>query len=312
MDYKVIASGLRFPEGPVALPDGSLLVVELAGKRVTRIGLGGAKSILAEPGGAPNGAAIGPDGMVYICNNGGVRWGKDERGVPFSLGVSEDYQHGSIQRIDPRDGSCEILFTHCNGNSLKAPNDLVFDRHGGLWFTDLGKTYPRHTDRGGVYYAVPDTGSISEVIFPMSKPNGIALSQDETILYVAETETARVWRFNLAGPGRVAPIGGSRAAPSGGALLAGLDGFQMFDSMAVDSAGNVCVATLVNGGITVISPGGQILEHVGLPDPHTTNLCFGGTDLSTAYVTLSDTGQLVSIPWARPGQRLNFASRYLA
>jgi gluconolactonase len=74
----------------------------------------------------------------------------------------------------------------------------------------------------------------------------------------------------------------------------------------VDSGGNVCVATISNGGITVISPDGGKIEHVAMPDPLTTNVCFGGPDLRTAYITLSATGKLVSIPWPRPGLRLAF------
>ena len=81
---------------------------------------------------------------------------------------------------------------------------------------------------------------------------------------------------------------------------------QLLDSLAVDSAGNVCVATIVNGGITVISPDGGKIEHVPMPDPLTTNVCFGGPDLRTAYVTLSATGKLVSLPWPRAGLRLAF------
>ncbi|MFM7879342.1 MAG: SMP-30/gluconolactonase/LRE family protein, partial [Acidimicrobiaceae bacterium] len=66
------------------------------------------------------------------------------------------------------------------------------------------------------------------------------------------------------------------------------------------------VATLVNGGITVISPSGEIIEHIATGDPMTTNICFGGKDLRTAYITLSGLGKLVSMTWPRPGLKLNF------
>src|SRR5436309_2109554 len=94
--------------------------------------------------------------------------------------------------------------------------------------------------------------------------------------------------------------------PGGGVLLAGLAGYQLFDSLAVDGGGNVCVATLVNGGITVISPEGTVLEHVPTGDPLTTNICFGGRDLRTAYITLSGTGRLLAAEWPRPGLRLAY------
>jgi gluconolactonase len=81
---------------------------------------------------------------------------------------------------------------------------------------------------------------------------------------------------------------------------------QLFDSLAVDGDGNVVVGTLVNGGLTVISPDGSSVEHVPFPDPMVTNVCFGGEDLRTAYVTCSATGKLVSTPWPRPGLKLAF------
>lgn len=92
-------------------------------------------------------------------------------------------------------------------------------------------------------------------------------------------------------------------------LVAGLPGYQLFDSLAVDAEGNVCVATLVNGGITSISPDGSRIEHFATDDPLTTNICFGGEDLHTAYITLSSSGRLVKAEWARPGLPLNFLNR---
>ena len=98
------------------------------------------------------------------------------------------------------------------------------------------------------------------------------------------------------------------ASAHGGALLAGLPGMQLLDSLGVDAAGNVVVGTLVNGGLTVIAPdadgdGITGVEHVPIPDLLVTNVCFGGDDLPTAFVTCSGTGKLVSMPWPRPGLR---------
>jgi gluconolactonase len=89
-------------------------------------------------------------------------------------------------------------------------------------------------------------------------------------------------------------------------MICGLPGMQLFDSLGVDSAGNIVVATIVTGGLTVISPTGEVLDQVILGDPLVTNVCFGGDDLMTAYVTMSATGRLVSFPWPRPGLKLNF------
>jgi gluconolactonase len=86
--------------------------------------------------------------------------------------------------------------------------------------------------------------------------------------------------------------------------MAGLGGFQRFDSLAVDGAGNICVATLVNGSVSVIAPGGGLIHQIPMPDMFCTNICFGGPDRRTAYLTLSGTGQLVSMPWLTSGLAL--------
>ncbi|HVO26006.1 MAG TPA: SMP-30/gluconolactonase/LRE family protein [Candidatus Margulisiibacteriota bacterium] len=302
-ELREIASGLQFPEGPIAMPDGSVLLVEIKRGTLSRVTPDGKISVVAHTGGGPNGAAIGPDGAAYICNNGGFEW-HDLGGFTIPGNQPKDYIGGRIQRVDLTTGRVQDLYTECDGHPLRGPNDIVFDAAGGFWFTDHGKLRERDRDRTGVLYAKPDGSLIREVIFPLDAPNGIGLSPDGKRLYVAETHTGRVWSWNLKGPGEIDAAG--TFGPSGGSLLAGLPGFQLFDSLAVDSAGNVCVATLVNGGITVISPDGTSIEHVATPDPLTTNICFGGADLRTAYITLSGTGRLVTMQWPRPGLRLNF------
>ncbi len=301
-ELREIASGLEFPEGPIALDDGSVLVVEIRRGTLSRVRSDGRVEVVAETGGGPNGAAIGPDGCVYICNNGGFEW-HDLDGLTLPGNQPADYSGGRIQRVHLSTGVVEDVYTACDGRPLRGPNDLVFDATGGFWFTDHGKTRPRDRDRTGVFYARPDGSMIREVIFPLDAPNGIGLSPDGKRLYVAETFTGRVWSWDIVGPGEVQP---ASPLPPGGTLLAGLAGYQMLDSLAVDAEGWVCIATLVNGGITAISPDGTRLEHTPTPDLLTTNICFGGADRRTAYITLSGTGKLVSMPWPRRGLALAY------
>ena len=302
-----ITSGLEFPEGPVAMNDGSVLVVEVKRGTLTRVRPDGSKEVVAETGGGPNGAAIGPDGMVYICNNGGIKWAED--GSPTE-GLPAGYTGGSIQRVDLASGKVETLYTECNGQRLRGPNDLVFDATGGFWFTDFGKVGERQRDRTAVYYAKTDGSLIKEMVFPIDGPNGVGLAPGDTRLYVAQTFEGRVWQWDVPSPGELARAAGEGglllAGPGGAKLLVGLPGYQLFDSLAVDSAGNVCVATLINGGITVISPDGASVEFIPMPDPLTTNICFGGPDLKTAYITLTSTGKLVAMDWPRPGLKLHY------
>lgn len=303
-ELTVVADGLRFPEGPVALPNGDVALVEIGAGCITRVGADGTKTVVAEPGGGPNGMAIGPDGKCYVCNNGGLKI-VTHNGLLYPVGPADDYAGGRIERVDLETGKVDVLYTACGGFPLKAPNDIVFDRTGGFWFTDHGKQRRRDKDVTGVYYALPDGSKIVEAIFPSEGPNGVGLSPNEDEVYVAETMTGRVWAYPLKAPGEVdwrkTPMRGDR-----GRLVAGVPGYQLFDSLAVDGAGNICVATIHNGGITVMAPDGSKIEHVATPDIITTNICFGGPDLRTAYITLSSTGKLARMQWPRPGLPLNF------
>jgi len=297
---RTVATGLQFPEGPIAMPDGSVLLVEIRRGTLSRVSPDGRITVVGECGGGPNGAAIGPDGACYVANNGGFEW-HDLGGFVIPGNQPADYIGGRIQRVDLRTGKVTDLYTACEGRELRGPNDLVFDQHGGFWFTDHGKLRDRDRDRTGLFYAKADGSLIKEVVFPLDAPNGVGLSPDGAKLYVAETFTGRVWMWDVVGPGELAL---NALGPGGGALLCGIPGFQLFDSLAVDCEGNVCVATLATGAITVIAPDGEVLEQVGTGDPMTTNICFGGPDLRTAYVTCSGTGQLVAFDWPRPGLRL--------
>ncbi|MDC1480017.1 SMP-30/gluconolactonase/LRE family protein [Pseudomonadales bacterium] len=294
-----ITTGLQFPEGPIAMPDGSIIVVEIQRGTVSRVSPEGSIEVIATPGGGPNGAAIGPDGACYICNNGGFEW-HERNSLVFPGDQPNDYSGGRIERVDLSSGEVNVLYTECNGNPLRGPNDIVFDRQGGFWFTDHGKNRPRDKDRTGVYYATIDGQHIREVIFPLEAPNGIGLSPAEDKLYVAETPTGRLWSFDISEPG---VIDGARR------MLAQIPDYHMFDSLAVDAEGNICVATLITGGITVHSPDGERAQLIEMPDILTTNICFGGEDLKTAYITLSSTGSLVSIPWHCAGLPLNFLNK---
>jgi gluconolactonase len=303
MDLRTITDGLQFPEGPVACADGSVILVEIAAGALTRVAPDGTKTVVARPGGGPNGAAIGPDGKAYVANNGGFEWAVDDQGRRRPLVQAKDYVTGRIERIDLATGAVEQLYRACGEHQLRGPNDLVLDAHGGIYFTDLGKRRARDLDVGGVYYARRDGSAIVEVAYPLMTPNGIGLSPDGNTLYVAETEAARLWAFDIAEPGVVKKD--PWPSPHGGRIVAGMGGYQRFDSLAVQADGRIAVATLINGGITVISPDGKHVEHTPMPDPMTTNICFGGPDMKTAFITLSWTGKLVAVDWPSAGLKLN-------
>jgi gluconolactonase len=298
-----VTSGLKFPEGPIAMPDGTVVLVEMFGPRLTRVHPDGTKETIAEIAGGPNGAAIGPDGAAYVCNNGGRFTEMEMEGLCFPRPVTpEKYIGGRIQRVDLDSGEVTDLYTEVDGNPLWAPNDLVFDAHGGFYFTDHGYSHGREAKVTGIYYGKADGSLVKEIVFPAHDPNGIGLSPQGDKLYWAETWNGRIMQRVISAPGEIVEA----SIVDTSVCLYGFPGFQLLDSLAVDSDGNVCVATLVNGGVTVISPKGELLDFIPTGDLLTTNVCFGGPDLKTAYVTLSGTGRLVTTDWPRPGAKLNY------
>jgi len=283
------------------MADGSVILTEIRNRRCSRVTPDGKVTLFSDNGGGPNGLAVGPDGALYCCNNGGSRY---VEGISMGQGPHPDYKGGSIQRLDGKTGAAKLLYAECDGHKLSAPNDLVFDKAGGFYFTDMGKRYARHRDHGGVYYALPDGSKIMRLAYPMVSPNGCALSPDGKTLYVADTESAWLWAFAIEAPGVLAKPKGH--APHSGRAIGSAGAPARFDSIAVLADGNICVATLTTGKITEFSPRGAIVREVKMPDSYPTNICFGGPDMRTAYITLSDQGQLGVMQWPEPGLKLQY------
>ena len=304
-EFKVreLATGLRFPEGPIAMPDGSVILVEIARGTLTRVTSGGKVEVIADLGGGPNGAALGPDNCVYVCNNGGFTWHEADGHLFTDGSPSADYKGGSIQRVNLSSGKVETLYTECDGQGFGGPNDIVFDGKGGFYFTDLGKVIDGKLLLGGLYYGREDGSSVKRMAYPLQLANGVGLSPDGRTVYVAQTYTGWLVKWTVNGPGEVAPS--SSAIP--GDLVGKSEGRSLFDSLAIEANGNICVATIDNpkGGITTFTPDGGI-NRVSFDDPAVTNICFGGKDMKTAFLTLSGHGRLIAVDWPRPGLQLPY------
>ena len=299
--HTIVAEGLAFPEGPVWFEDGSVVLVEIKAGRVTRVRADGTTQVIATPGGGPNGLALGPDGALYLCNNGGFTWSGDGEGMLLPGGAPDDYECGRIERIDLATGKVDRLYDACDGHKLSGPNDIVFDAHGGFWFTDLGKHRAHSTDAGGLFYAHPDG---SRIVCAVHGPNmnGVGLSPDGRTVYAACTQARLLLAFDITGLGTVAP---SAIPALPGRVVTSFPGYTYLDSLAVEANGRIAVATLVERpGICSVDPVTGAQEDFAFPDLLTTNIVFGGDDMMDAWVCLSTTGKLAKCRWPRAGLRL--------
>ena len=296
MSQTPLATGLEFPEGPVCDPDGSVYIVEIRGGRVRGIAPDGALSTFAEPGGGPNGAARGPDGALYVTNNGGFRWHK---GLP--IGPAADYETGRIERIGA-DGKVKRMYSSCNGVQLSAPNDLVFDAEGNFYFTDPIHRNPDirespaqpTTRQGSVYYASPDGTQIQRVATNLQHPNGIGLTPDGETLLVAETFASSLCAFPILAPGELGERRPFCQLPEG----------HHPDGFCLDEEGHVLVCGVLGGGIIVFDPNGNQIDRIPSEDKAVTNIAFGGVESKTLYITESGLGRVVTMEWERRGLEL--------
>lgn len=297
---RCLADGLAFPESPVVFDDGSVVVSEMAAGRITRVRPDGATETVAEPGGGPNGVARLPDGRLVVCQNGGSAFGMGPWPYDFvgcatlfrPIGPPDHPAVPALQLVEPG-GQVGNLFTEFatrSGStlSLMRPSDICVDGDGGFYVTDGGAMRNRNRGMTGLLYGTVD-GELREIVYPLEMPNGVALSPDGALLYVAETRTRRVWEFTLDGPGVVSRARGLATVPSGGPLnVGGADG------LCVDAAGRILVATLGTGGVTVFSPTGELLGAIPADDPMTTNVAVSA-DGATLFMTLASSGRLVMV-----------------
>jgi gluconolactonase len=150
VNIELVAENLQFPEGPIAMNDGSVILTEIKRGTLTRIMPDGTTSVVAHVGGGPNGAAIGPDGAIYVTNNGGSFEWLDVNGLTIPGPTPPSHTGGYIPRVDLTTGEVRTLYSECDGKKLVGPNDLVFDKQGGMWFTDHEKYISRLVQSGSI------------------------------------------------------------------------------------------------------------------------------------------------------------------
>jgi gluconolactonase len=258
MQISQLASGLGFPEGPTVLGDGRTVLCDgNTGELLAYAG--GAISLFARTGGSPWGTYLGTDGKLYVNQGGDVPGSGDFSAVP------------GIQRVS-LDGSVEFLFSEVGGYTLAGPNQSAFGPDGRLWITDSGTELDDRVEvpSPGRLFVVSDASGAGEMLLerPGSYPNGIAFDGDGRF-YWSESKAHRVCRLE-----------------NGEAVtFCQLPDSHVPDGMAFAADGRLFVANTTFGGVTVLSPDGDVLTEIDLGE-HATNVVFDGSAL---YVTATRT-----------------------
>ena len=252
-----VAGDLKFTEGPTSDDQGNLYFTDIPANKIYKWTSEGELEVFLEPSGHAN-------GLLWTAKYGLLACQMD----------------GQVVAIDPSDRSLKVLAKEYQGNRFNAPNDLVVDSSGGIYFTDPLYRAPTPLPQAtmGVYY-IAANGAVTRVIESLPAPNGINLSPEEKTLYVIPSQEKRMWKYAVTEPGKLGPRQllcelaqpeGSEGAGSGG------------DGCAVDNQGNIYITTSL--GVQVISPDGERLGIIEFPE-HPANVTFGGRNLDTLYVT---------------------------
>lgn len=292
LPWTLVAEGLKFPEGPIAMKDGSLIFVEIERQTVSRLTPDGKVEVVAEVPGGPNGLGIGPDGALWIANNGGrftfqIRGGLNSPGAPPPGFTAA----GKVQRLDLKTGKLATVHESVEGKPIVAADDLVFDRHGGMWVADIAVK----PGEGQILYSPAPGKPLVVARSGLSGPNGIGVSPDGKLLHVSMG--TNLYAFDIDGPGKLS----TRTYPDNG-LQAPLWQNSIADSLKLQADGKVCVCSLLRpGGVSVIARDGQT-DFLGFPDRWVCNLAFGGKDMKDAWIMLSGLGKIAKVRWPAAGQ----------
>ncbi len=247
-------------EGPLWWHEGGyLLFSDIHNSRRMKWTAAEGVSLFMEPTNRANGLTRDPSGRLLACEHDTRR----------------------VTRQEP-DGSITVVASNYRGRRLNRPNDVIVSSKGDIYFTDPGFPTPGlDLDWNGVYHVSPDLGTITLIVWDFSRPNGLALSPDESVLYINDTRRRHIRAFDLE-PNGMPLIATDRVFCDLGGEREGNP-----DGMKVDTEGNVYCGG--SGGIWVMDSAGSPLGIIVHGAPGTTNMAFGGDDWKTLFYTTRHT-----------------------
>ena len=248
-------TGFKFTEGPTPDRQGSVYFSDIPNERIHKVDKDGNLSIFREKSNRSNGLKVNAKGEIVACE-----------------------MAGRVVAISPDGKSVRVLADKYEDKPFNAPNDLVIDKQGGIYFTDpaFGAAKPLPQGKTSVYYIAPG-GKVTRLIDDLNNPNGVMLSPDESTLYVIPTGPAEMMAYSVEAPGK---IGKGRVF----CTLQGKDGKKGTggDGCTIDAKGNLYVTSQI--GVQVFDPAGKYLGNIAFPE-QPANVAFGGPDMKTLYVT---------------------------
>ena len=250
-----LAGGFAFTEGPAADAEGNVYFTDQPNDRIVRWGTDGKQTTFMQPCGRSNGLCFDRDGRLLAC--------ADENNQLWSIDLA-------TKKVD-------VLVKDYQGKLLNGPNDVWVAPDGSIYFTD--PLYPRdywkrdpapQQDGRHVYRFSPDRKELTRVIDDLKQPNGIVGTPDGKTLYVADISAGKTYAYDLADGGK----------PANKRLFCEMGS----DGLTIDAEGNVY---LTGKGVIVFDKSGRRVDRVDVPEGWTANVCFGGKDRRTLFITAS-------------------------
>jgi gluconolactonase len=269
-DVKLVGDGYKFTEGPTVDPEGNVYFTDQPNDRIVKWSTDGKLTDFLKPAGRSNGMYFAPDGKLLACaDNANELWELDSAG-----------QH-------------KVLLKEFEGIRLNGPNDLWVDRNGTIYFTDPYYQRPwwehkkQPQRKQSLYKSDRDGSNLVCVDDALVQPNGIIGDSDRKLLYVADIGDRKTYRYKISGDGQL--------------LDRQIFCRQGSDGMTIDSEGNLYLTG--SAGVYVYNPDGQLIETIAVPKPWTANVCLGGADRKTLFITASDSVYTVPVRYAGIGSK---------